>query len=175
MYDCVHEVLLSYLIIVIFRWKGENVSSTEVANVMSQPDFVLDANVYGVKIPGRSASCHSKQLQTVVSGCIKHGGVSCDVSLLETSCDHDISLLETSCDRDMSLLETSCDHDMSLLETSFDHDISLLETSCDHYMSLLETSCDQDISLLEKSCDHFMSLLETSFDHDMSLLETSFH
>ncbi|KAL8606639.1 hypothetical protein ACOMHN_025738 [Nucella lapillus] len=35
-----------------FRWKGENVSTTEVANVLSMPDFIYDANVYGVKVPG---------------------------------------------------------------------------------------------------------------------------
>ncbi|KAK7115985.1 long-chain fatty acid transport protein 2-like [Littorina saxatilis] len=35
-----------------FRWKGENVSTTEVANVVSMPDFIHDANIYGVRIPG---------------------------------------------------------------------------------------------------------------------------
>ncbi|XP_064607706.1 long-chain fatty acid transport protein 2-like [Liolophura sinensis] len=35
-----------------FRWKGENVSTLEVANVLSTLDFVLDANVYGVTVPG---------------------------------------------------------------------------------------------------------------------------
>ncbi|BFY97262.1 hypothetical protein BsWGS_00302 [Bradybaena similaris] len=35
-----------------FRWKGENVSTTEVANVITAVEFVHDANVYGVKIPG---------------------------------------------------------------------------------------------------------------------------
>ncbi|KAK7484499.1 hypothetical protein BaRGS_00024255 [Batillaria attramentaria] len=35
-----------------FRWKGENVSTTEVANVITSLDFIHDANVYGVKIPG---------------------------------------------------------------------------------------------------------------------------
>ncbi|XP_064608106.1 long-chain fatty acid transport protein 2-like [Liolophura sinensis] len=33
-----------------FRWKGENVSTLEVANVLSTLDFVLDANVYGVTV-----------------------------------------------------------------------------------------------------------------------------
>lgn len=36
----------------LFRWKGENVSTQEVANVLSTLDFILDANVYGVEIPG---------------------------------------------------------------------------------------------------------------------------
>jgi fatty-acyl-CoA synthase len=35
-----------------FRWKGENVSTVEVAAVLSQIDGVLDAAVYGVAIPG---------------------------------------------------------------------------------------------------------------------------
>ena len=35
-----------------FRWKGENVSTTEVALVMRQCRGVLDAAVYGVAIPG---------------------------------------------------------------------------------------------------------------------------
>ncbi|GFR76961.1 very long-chain acyl-CoA synthetase [Elysia marginata] len=35
-----------------FRWKGENVSTTELANVISNLPFIEDANVYGVAIPG---------------------------------------------------------------------------------------------------------------------------
>ncbi|VDI79355.1 Hypothetical predicted protein [Mytilus galloprovincialis] len=35
-----------------FRWKGENVSTTEVANIMTALSFIIDANVYGVKVPG---------------------------------------------------------------------------------------------------------------------------
>ncbi len=35
-----------------FRWKGENVSTTEVAQVVRQCRGVLDAAVYGVPIPG---------------------------------------------------------------------------------------------------------------------------
>ncbi|KAK3601064.1 hypothetical protein CHS0354_029290 [Potamilus streckersoni] len=35
-----------------FRWKGENVSTTEVSNVISELDFIHDASIYGVKIPG---------------------------------------------------------------------------------------------------------------------------
>ncbi|XP_060063692.1 long-chain fatty acid transport protein 2-like [Ylistrum balloti] len=36
-----------------FRWKGENVSTNEVANVLTGLDFIQDANVYGVHIPGK--------------------------------------------------------------------------------------------------------------------------
>ncbi|XP_025076675.1 very long-chain acyl-CoA synthetase-like [Pomacea canaliculata] len=35
-----------------FRWKGENVSTTEVANILSLLPFISDANVYGVQVPG---------------------------------------------------------------------------------------------------------------------------
>lgn len=35
-----------------FRWKGENVSTTEVASILSRCRGVLDAAVYGVKVPG---------------------------------------------------------------------------------------------------------------------------
>jgi fatty-acyl-CoA synthase len=36
-----------------FRWKGENVSTTEVAEALNTFPGVRDANVYGVTIPGR--------------------------------------------------------------------------------------------------------------------------
>ncbi|XP_033750126.1 very long-chain acyl-CoA synthetase-like [Pecten maximus] len=35
-----------------FRWKGENVSTREVCDVISTLDFVQDVNVYGVQITG---------------------------------------------------------------------------------------------------------------------------
>ncbi|XP_060085162.1 long-chain fatty acid transport protein 2-like [Ylistrum balloti] len=35
-----------------FRWKGENVSTREVCDVISSLNFVQDVNVYGVRIPG---------------------------------------------------------------------------------------------------------------------------
>eukprot|EP00808_Paulinella_micropora_P004286 g17057.t1 len=35
-----------------FRWKGENVSTTEVAEVVSGAEGVSEANVYGVHVPG---------------------------------------------------------------------------------------------------------------------------
>ncbi|XP_017289525.1 very long-chain acyl-CoA synthetase [Kryptolebias marmoratus] len=35
-----------------FRWKGENVSTTEVSEVLGLLDFIQEANVYGVSVPG---------------------------------------------------------------------------------------------------------------------------
>jgi len=35
-----------------FRWKGENVSTAEVASVLGACDGVKEANVYGVEVPG---------------------------------------------------------------------------------------------------------------------------
>ncbi|XP_032173076.1 solute carrier family 27 member 3 isoform X2 [Mustela erminea] len=35
-----------------FRWKGENVATTEVADALGSLDFLQDVNVYGVAVPG---------------------------------------------------------------------------------------------------------------------------
>uniref|UniRef100_A0A8C6WNG2 long-chain-fatty-acid--CoA ligase n=1 Tax=Neogobius melanostomus TaxID=47308 RepID=A0A8C6WNG2_9GOBI len=35
-----------------FRWKGENVSTTEVSEVLAGLEFIQEANVYGVTVPG---------------------------------------------------------------------------------------------------------------------------
>uniref|UniRef100_A0A669BCF8 long-chain-fatty-acid--CoA ligase n=1 Tax=Oreochromis niloticus TaxID=8128 RepID=A0A669BCF8_ORENI len=36
-----------------FRWKGENVATAEVADILVLADCVKEANVYGVKVPGQ--------------------------------------------------------------------------------------------------------------------------
>uniref|UniRef100_UPI0037E88A65 long-chain fatty acid transport protein 2-like n=1 Tax=Semicossyphus pulcher TaxID=241346 RepID=UPI0037E88A65 len=36
-----------------FRWKGENVATTEVADVITMIDCIKEANVYGVQVPGQ--------------------------------------------------------------------------------------------------------------------------
>lgn len=35
-----------------FRWKGENVATTEVADILTMTECVQEANVYGVTVPG---------------------------------------------------------------------------------------------------------------------------
>ncbi len=35
-----------------FRWKGENVSTAEVSEVLGKFPGVIEANVYGVELPG---------------------------------------------------------------------------------------------------------------------------
>ncbi|XP_070827788.1 long-chain fatty acid transport protein 2-like [Chaetodon trifascialis] len=35
-----------------FRWKGENVATTEVADILTLLDCIKEANVYGVEVPG---------------------------------------------------------------------------------------------------------------------------
>lgn len=35
-----------------FRWKGENVATTEVGAIIGMLDFIQEANVYGVVVPG---------------------------------------------------------------------------------------------------------------------------
>lgn len=37
-----------------YRWKGENVATTEVADHLLMVDCVEEANVYGVKVPGNN-------------------------------------------------------------------------------------------------------------------------
>ncbi|XP_046582614.1 very long-chain acyl-CoA synthetase-like [Haliotis rubra] len=65
-----------------YRWKGENVSTHEVSNVLSAIDFLYDANVYGVAVPGcegkagmvairlkDNTSIDSKNLQQISAHC----------------------------------------------------------------------------------------------------------
>jgi acyl-CoA synthetase (AMP-forming)/AMP-acid ligase II len=52
-----------------FRWKAENVSTAEVADVLGRHDAVLEANVYGVQVPGYDgrAGCAAVVLKDTVS------------------------------------------------------------------------------------------------------------
>lgn len=55
-----------------FRWKGENVSTTEVENVLGAFLGVEDAVVYGVEIPGTNGRCGMAALR-LASGCALDG------------------------------------------------------------------------------------------------------
>jgi fatty-acyl-CoA synthase len=46
-----------------FRWKGENVATTEVAAVVSAAPGVKAANIYGVAVPGQSGKCGMAALE----------------------------------------------------------------------------------------------------------------
>lgn len=35
------------------RWKGENVATTEVGDILTTVDCIEEANVYGVKVEGK--------------------------------------------------------------------------------------------------------------------------
>ena len=52
-----------------FRWKGENVATSEVAEALSAIPGIQEANVYGVKIPGADgrAGMAALWLSTAVS------------------------------------------------------------------------------------------------------------
>ncbi|NXD88800.1 S27A2 synthetase, partial [Halcyon senegalensis] len=40
-----------------FRWKGENVATTEVEATLATVDFIQEVNVYGVSVPGCEGRC----------------------------------------------------------------------------------------------------------------------
>ncbi|NWU93917.1 S27A2 synthetase, partial [Upupa epops] len=40
-----------------FRWKGENVATTEVETTLAMVDFIQEVNVYGVAVPGCEGRC----------------------------------------------------------------------------------------------------------------------
>ncbi|NXA57403.1 S27A2 synthetase, partial [Nothocercus julius] len=40
-----------------FRWKGENVATTEVENILNLVNFIQEINVYGVSVPGCEGKC----------------------------------------------------------------------------------------------------------------------
>lgn len=40
-----------------FRWKGENVATTEVTEILGLVDFIQEVNVYGVQVPGIMSAC----------------------------------------------------------------------------------------------------------------------
>lgn len=37
---------------VVLRWKGENVSTNEVSDILTMATSIEEANVYGITVPG---------------------------------------------------------------------------------------------------------------------------
>lgn len=62
-----------------FRWKGENVSTMEVSEVVSAFPGIVDANVYGVQIPGKDGRACMVAMTT-------EGGKKPDAEKLATYC-----------------------------------------------------------------------------------------
>lgn len=48
----VKDVRMTLFCILFERWKGENVATTEVSDIITMIDFIEEANVYGVQVPG---------------------------------------------------------------------------------------------------------------------------
>ncbi|XP_056134711.1 long-chain fatty acid transport protein 2 [Lampris incognitus] len=55
-----------------FRWKGENVATTEVADILNIVDWVKEASVYGVQVPGHEGRIGMAAL-TVKEGILFNG------------------------------------------------------------------------------------------------------
>lgn len=69
-----------------FRWKGENIATTEVENVLDDVDFIADLCVYGVQIPQHDGRCG------MVSLTLKDGpdGLSRDIRSLDWTHYHQV-------------------------------------------------------------------------------------
>ncbi|KYO21140.1 hypothetical protein Y1Q_0001432 [Alligator mississippiensis] len=55
-----------------FRWKGENVATTEVADILGLVDFVQEVNVYGVPVPGHEGRIGMASIR-LMEGCEFNG------------------------------------------------------------------------------------------------------
>lgn len=51
-----------------FRWKGENVATSEVADILTAAPCLSEANVYGVKVEGRKTDLLHKAVQNETAG-----------------------------------------------------------------------------------------------------------
>ncbi|KEF55047.1 uncharacterized protein A1O9_08700 [Exophiala aquamarina CBS 119918] len=70
-----------------FRWRSENVSTNEVAEVLGRHPAVIEANVYGVEIPNHDgrAGCAATLLHGITTA---NDGLVLDQSLLKDLADH---------------------------------------------------------------------------------------
>lgn len=50
---CIHLKDVDLIkVVVLNRWKGENVATTEVSDILMMVDCIEEANVYGVTVKG---------------------------------------------------------------------------------------------------------------------------
>ncbi|XP_054858568.1 long-chain fatty acid transport protein 2 isoform X2 [Eublepharis macularius] len=56
-----------------FRWKGENVATTEVADILGLLEFIQEVNVYGVAVPGHEGRIGMAAIR-LQEGCEFDGG-----------------------------------------------------------------------------------------------------
>jgi fatty-acyl-CoA synthase len=66
-----------------FRWKGENVSTMEVSEVLSGFPGIVDANVFGVQVPGKDGVQDGRACMVAVT---TEDGVELDPSTFATYC-----------------------------------------------------------------------------------------
>lgn len=58
LFDLLCESLsLKSMVFCDFRWKGENVATTEVTETLGLVDFIQEVNVYGVEVPSMFKMC----------------------------------------------------------------------------------------------------------------------
>lgn len=63
------------------RWKGENVSTTEVSEVLGLLEFIQEANIYGVTIPGLSTETFHIIVICIQNKILSHTYVNASISL----------------------------------------------------------------------------------------------
>ncbi|XP_063170210.1 long-chain fatty acid transport protein 2 [Candoia aspera] len=57
-----------------FRWKGENVATTEVADILGLINFIQEVNVYGVSVPDHEGRIGMASIR-LADGCEFHGEI----------------------------------------------------------------------------------------------------
>ncbi|XP_026532935.1 very long-chain acyl-CoA synthetase isoform X1 [Notechis scutatus] len=57
-----------------FRWKGENVATTEVADILGLINFIQEVNVYGVSVPGHEGRIGMASIR-LADGCEFNGEI----------------------------------------------------------------------------------------------------